>query len=73
MVSCKIEFIPQKLCVKITKNPLSPKELIMCDPEKRCEKPENLKTTPEECTPEKIRECHGDVEDHPCVEEQENE
>jgi hypothetical protein len=73
MVSCKIEFIPQKLCVKITKNPLSPKELIMCYPEKRCEKPENLKTTPEECTPEKIRECHGDVEDHPCVEEQENE
>ena len=45
----------------------------MCDPEKQCEKPENLKTTPGECTPEQIRECHGDVEDHPCVEEQENE
>ncbi len=33
----------------------------MCDPEKQCEKPENLKTTPEECTPEQIRECHGKI------------
>jgi len=31
-----------------------------------CLKPENLKTTPEECTPEQIRECHGDVKEHPC-------
>ncbi len=60
-------------CVEITKNPLSSKELIMCDPKKQCDKPENLKTTPEECTPEQIRECHGVVEDHPCMEEQGNE
>ena len=45
----------------------------MCDPKKKCEKPENLKTTPKECTPEQIRECHGDVEDHSCAKEQENE
>jgi ArsR family transcriptional regulator len=34
-----------------------------------CERPENLKGKPEECTPEQIRECHGDVKDHPCKEE----
>ena len=42
----------------------------MCNKEKnnQCEKPENLKTTPQECTPEQIKECHGDEKDHPCVE-----
>ena len=25
------------------------------------------KTMPEECTPEQIRECHGDVSEHPCI------
>lgn len=45
----------------------------MCDAEKQCEKPENLKTKPEECTPEQIKECHGDAEEHPCVEEKEPE
>ena len=32
-----------------------------------CEHPEKLKTRPEECTPEQIRECHGDVKEHPCA------
>jgi ArsR family transcriptional regulator len=31
-----------------------------------CEHPEKLKGKPEECTPEQIRECHGDVKTHPC-------
>jgi hypothetical protein len=45
-------------------------EFIMCDDKNdcQCEKPENLKTTPDECTPEQIKECHGDEKDHPCVE-----
>jgi len=43
----------------------------MCDKENKCEKPENLKTTPEECTAEQIKECHGDVKEHPCTEESE--
>jgi ArsR family transcriptional regulator len=34
-----------------------------------CERPEKLKGKPEECTPEQIRECHGDVKGHPCKEE----
>ncbi len=32
-----------------------------------CEKPEQLKKTPRECTPEQISECHGPVEVHPCI------
>ncbi len=31
-----------------------------------CQKPEHLKGKPEECSPEQIRECHGDVKTHPC-------
>ena len=36
----------------------------MC--EECCQRPENLKGKPEECTPEQIKECHGETEDHPC-------
>ncbi|MDH5364833.1 MAG: hypothetical protein OEW82_06710 [Dehalococcoidia bacterium] len=34
---------------------------------KGCEHPEKLKGKPEECSPEQIRECHGEVTEHPCV------
>ena len=40
----------------------------MCDSQDKCEKPENLKTTPDECAPEQIKKCHGDAAEHPCVE-----
>jgi hypothetical protein len=42
----------------------------MCEQKtgKGCTNPEKLKGKPEECTPEQIKECHGDVETHPCVE-----
>ena len=36
---------------------------------KGCEHPEKLKGKPEECSPEQIRECHGEVVEHPCVNE----
>jgi len=39
----------------------------MCGENKECQKPENLKGKPEECSPEQIRKCHGDVKEHPCV------
>ena len=40
----------------------------MCrDEKKTCQKPENLKGEPEECSPEQIKACHGDAADHPCV------
>ena len=38
----------------------------MCDC--KCQYPEKLKGKPEECTPEQIKECHGDKE-HSCEEE----
>lgn len=34
--------------------------------EEKCECPENLKRKPEECTPEQIKECHGETGDHSC-------
>ena len=37
----------------------------------QCEHPEKLKGKPEECTPEQIKECHGDVKGHPCEEKKE--
>ena len=38
-----------------------------------CQHPEKLKDTPAKCSPEQIRECHGDAEKHPCVEESDDE
>ena len=40
----------------------------MCgDTENRCKNPEKLRGRPEECSPEQVRECHGDAKKHPCV------
>jgi len=33
-----------------------------------CQRPEKLKGKPIECSPEQVKECHGDVKDHPCLE-----
>ena len=46
-------------------NPL-PEEVPMCESNPECSKPENLKGRPEDCTPEQIRECHGEDAGHPC-------
>ena len=40
----------------------------MCDC--NCQYPEKLKGKPGECSPEQIKECHGD-EEHPCEKEEE--
>jgi hypothetical protein len=34
---------------------------------KGCERPERLKGKPGECSPEQIRECHGDAAGHCCT------
>jgi hypothetical protein len=39
----------------------------MCSGKGKCQKPENLKGKPGECSPAQIRKCHGDVKGHPCV------
>lgn len=36
--------------------------------EKGCQKPEKLKGKPTDCSPEQIRQCHGDTASHPCIE-----
>jgi hypothetical protein len=40
----------------------------MCDGDEGCccSSPVKKQKRPEDCTPEQIRECHGDVEEHPC-------
>lgn len=34
-----------------------------------CQQPDQLKGSPQECSPEQIRKCHGDSKSHPCVED----
>ena len=34
-----------------------------------CEQPIKLMDRPENCTPEQIKECHGDTKEHPCTKE----
>jgi hypothetical protein len=36
-------------------------------PKQNCQKPENLKGKPEDCTPQQIRQCHGGAREHPCA------
>lgn len=38
----------------------------MCGSSKKCQKPENLKGEPGDCSPEQVRECHGTEKCHPC-------
>ena len=40
----------------------------MCEGKKGCQKPDELVGRPEECSPEQIKKCHGEVKEHPCVE-----
>jgi len=39
----------------------------MCEKTQGCQRPEELKGKPEECSPEQIRKCHGEAPEHPCV------
>ncbi|MEW5721671.1 MAG: hypothetical protein AB1896_01085 [Thermodesulfobacteriota bacterium] len=39
----------------------------MCEKDESCQKPEQLKGQPQECSPEQIKQCHGEVRVHPCL------
>jgi len=39
----------------------------MSKPKATCQKPEQLKGKPEECSPQQIKQCHGTEKTHPCV------
>jgi len=38
-----------------------------CKDKSGCRNPEKAGVSPEECSPEQVIECHGDVEGHPCA------
>jgi len=40
----------------------------MSEEKKGCQRPEELKGRPEDCSPEQIQKCHGDDGEHPCAE-----
>jgi hypothetical protein len=41
----------------------------MC--KENCQFPERLKGRPGKCTPEQIKKCHGETNEHPCAENKE--
>ena len=58
------------ICWRINETPVKthkPEEVDMC--QNCCEQPTKLKDKPENCSPEQIRECHGDTKEHPCTKE----
>jgi ArsR family transcriptional regulator, arsenate/arsenite/antimonite-responsive transcriptional repressor len=44
------------------------KEVDMC--QNCCQQPTNLMNKPENCTPEQIRQCHGESGEHPCIQKE---
>ena len=40
--------------------------IMCCDEKKQCQKPENLKDEPRDCSPEQVTECHGSAAEHTC-------
>ncbi len=43
----------------------------MCKGTAGCRKPENMKQTGGNCSPEQIRICHGNSTEHPCEKKEE--
>jgi DNA-binding transcriptional ArsR family regulator len=48
-------------------NNLGGREVELCT--NSCQHPDKLKGKPGQCTPEQIKECHGDSPNHPCEKE----
>lgn len=38
----------------------------MCEKKQGCQKADNPTDRPDQCSPEQIKKCHGDAEEHPC-------
>ncbi|MBW2432531.1 MAG: winged helix-turn-helix transcriptional regulator [Deltaproteobacteria bacterium] len=60
----------ETICWRINEMPVKThqaEEVNMC--QNSCQKPDKLKDKPENCSPEQIRECHGDTKKHPCLKE----
>jgi len=64
------EKICKTICWRIEEdfeNKTKSEEVDMC--QNCCQQPNKLMDKPENCTPERIRECHGDEQQHPCTKE----
>jgi ArsR family transcriptional regulator len=48
-------------------NIIKTEEVDMC--QNCCQQPNKLMDKPDNCTPEQIRQCHGDSKEHPCTKE----
>jgi ArsR family transcriptional regulator len=60
----------ETICWRINEtgvNKHKPEEVDMC--QNCCQQPNKLKDKPENCSPEQIKECHGDTKEHPCLKE----
>lgn len=62
------QYTCSRECSAIDATPGEGRESNMC--RCTCHHPEKLKGKPGECTPEQIKECHGDAKHHPCAEEE---
>ena len=63
---------PKRACReswKLNMRKFSKEDLNMCccNKTKGCQKPENLKSKPQDCPPEQVHKCHGGVKKHPCT------
>jgi len=61
----------QTICWRINDNfehKPETKEADMC--QNCCQQPKKLMDKPENCTPEQIRECHGESREHPCIQKE---
>ena len=43
----------------------------MCCEKTKCQRPEELKGKPSQCSAEQIKKCHGDDKGHPCLKAEE--
>ncbi len=41
----------------------------MSEEKKKCENPDKLKGKPGECSPEQVKECHGEKKGHSCTDD----
>ncbi len=42
----------------------------MCDNKTKCQKPQELRGKPEQCSEEQIKKCHGEKGAHPCTQKE---
>jgi ArsR family transcriptional regulator, arsenate/arsenite/antimonite-responsive transcriptional repressor len=64
------EKTDKMICWRINEtleNKSKTREAEMC--QNCCQQPNKLMDKPENCTPEQIKQCHGDAKEHPCTNE----